>query len=113
VARQGATPADVIAIIRNAGGSSSMAHPGVTNQDALIPELAAAGLDALEVYHTDHSAEDTARYLALARQLGLAATGGSDFHGFRSAHSNGFGRICLPGLDFAAFSARVRRHTRG
>jgi hypothetical protein len=101
-ARQGATPAEVIEVIRRAGGISSMAHPGVTRQEDLIPELAAAGLDALEAYHTDHSADDTARYLALARRLGLAVTGGSDFHGSRSEHSNGFGRVCLPDHDFAA-----------
>jgi predicted metal-dependent phosphoesterase TrpH len=113
VARRGATPADVAAIIREAGGLSSMAHPGVTGQDALIPELAAAGLDALEAYHTDHSADDTARYLALARRLGLAVTGGSDYHGAHSEHSNGFGTVHLPGPDFAAFRERVRRQTLG
>jgi hypothetical protein len=106
VARQGATPAGVVAIIREAGGISSMAHPGVTGQDDLIPHLAAHGLDALEAYHTDHTAEDAARYLALARQLGLAVTGGSDFHGHRSAHSNGFGRVHLPAGDFAELRRR-------
>ncbi len=109
VARQGATPAEVVAIIRRAGGISSMAHPGVTELDALIPELAAAGLDAIEAYHTDHSPDDTARYLATARRLGLAVTGGSDFHGFRSAHSNGFGRVCLPAPDFAELRRRNRQ----
>jgi predicted metal-dependent phosphoesterase TrpH len=107
VARQGATPADIVRIIRDAGGLSSMAHPGVTELDALIPELAAAGLDAIEAYHTDHSPDDTARYLATARRLGLAVTGGSDFHGFRSAHANGFGRVQLPAADFAALSRRA------
>jgi predicted metal-dependent phosphoesterase TrpH len=109
VARQGATPAEVIGIIRKAGGISSMAHPGVTKQDGLIPELAAAGLDALEVYHTDHLPRDTARYLELARQLGLAVTGGSDYHGFRSEHSNGFGRVQLPDGDFAALCRLASR----
>jgi predicted metal-dependent phosphoesterase TrpH len=75
----------------------------------LIPGLAAAGLDALEAYHTDHSADETARYLAMAHHLGLAVTGGSDFHGFRSAHSNGFGTIQLPAADFAALRGRSRQ----
>jgi len=113
VARRGSTPQEVAAIIRLAGGISSMAHPGVTRQDGLIPGLADAGLDALEVYHTDHAADETARYIEIARHLGLAVTGGSDFHGFRSAHSNGFGTVCLPAPDFAAFSARSRRQARG
>jgi predicted metal-dependent phosphoesterase TrpH len=109
VARQGATPAEVVGIIRKAGGMSSMAHPGVTKQDGLIPALASAGLDALEAYHTDHSAEDTARYVALAGQLGLAVTGGSDYHGARSGHSNGFGRVVLPAGDFAELRRRRKQ----
>ena len=113
VGRRGAAPADVVRIIRDAGGLSSMAHPGVTRADELIPALADAGLDAIEAYHTDHAPEDTARYLALARRLGLAVTGGSDFHGFRSEHSNGFGTVCLPDPDFAAFCVRARRLTGG
>ena len=108
VARRGATPAEVVAIVRRAGGISSMAHPGVTAQDDIIPELAAAGLDALEVYHTDHSADDTARYLALAHRLGLAVTGGSDYHGARSYHSSGFGVVGLPAADHAALCLRPR-----
>jgi len=109
VARRGSTPQEVAAIIRLAGGISSMAHPGVTRQDGLIPGLADAGLDALEVYHTDHGVDETTRYLAMARDLGLAVTGGSDFHGFRSAHSNGFGTVCLPAPDFAALRGRRRK----
>ena len=109
VPRRGATPAEVVAVIRHAGGISSMAHPGVTRRDDLIPGLAEAGLDALEVYHSDHPTDETARYLALARQLGLAVTGGSDFHGFRSAHASGFGTVCLPDPDFAALRGRRRQ----
>jgi hypothetical protein len=33
------------------------------------------------VYHSEHTAEDCASYLALARKLDLIPTGGSDFHG--------------------------------
>jgi predicted metal-dependent phosphoesterase TrpH len=112
VARRGATPTEVIAIIREAGGISSIAHPGVTEQDDLISGLAGDGLDALEVYHTDHSADDTARYLALARRLGLFVTGGSDFHGYRSGHSNGFGTIQLPAAEFAALRRIVSQRGR-
>jgi predicted metal-dependent phosphoesterase TrpH len=107
VARRGAKPQEVVGIIRQAGGISSMAHPGVTRQDGLIPGLADAGLDALEAYHTDHAGDETARYLAMARHLGLAVSGGSDFHGFRSAHSNGFGTVQLPAGEFAALCRRA------
>jgi hypothetical protein len=35
----------------------------------------------LEVYHSEHSPDRQTYYLQLARELGLAPTGGSDFHG--------------------------------
>jgi len=109
VPRAGATPTEVVELIRRAGGVSSLAHPGVTKQDGLIPGLAAAGVDALEVYHADHTDEDTARYLALAERLGLAVTGGSDYHGARSHHARGFGVISVPDEEFAAFCRRAGR----
>lgn len=69
--------------IRNAGGIASLAHPIRIREDvaAVLPELCAAGLNAIEAYHSDHSPEQTALYLQLARQHGLKVTGGSDFHG--------------------------------
>jgi hypothetical protein len=47
----------------------------------MLPTLRAAGLQALEAYHSDHRPEDTEQFLELARQHGLKVTGGSDFHG--------------------------------
>ncbi|MFN3326057.1 MAG: PHP domain-containing protein [Bryobacteraceae bacterium] len=73
--------------IREAGGLSSLAHPirlGKRNHDeeeSLIAVMVDAGLQAIEVYHSDHSAADVERYLSIARRYGLIVTGGSDFHG--------------------------------
>jgi predicted metal-dependent phosphoesterase TrpH len=69
--------------IRDAGGIASLAHPVRVKGDvtALMPELVEAGMNAIEAYHSDHNAEDVARYLCLAKQYGLLVTGGSDFHG--------------------------------
>ena len=47
----------------------------------MMPELAAAGMNAIEAYHRDHGPAETEAYLALARQYGMLVTGGSDFHG--------------------------------
>jgi predicted metal-dependent phosphoesterase TrpH len=95
VSRAGAPPEDVIGIIHDAGGLASLAHPGQTGVDARISVYQAAGLDALEIYHPDHDAVLTERYRALAAVLGLAETGGSDFHGDPS-HGWEPGAVTLP-----------------
>jgi predicted metal-dependent phosphoesterase TrpH len=75
--------AEGVAAIRQAGGIASLAHPVRVHGDvaALMPELCAAGMNALEAYHSDHSAAETEFYLQLARRYGLLVTGGSDYHG--------------------------------
>ena len=74
---------DGVGKIRNAGGIASLAHPARVNGDVptLLPELCAAGLQAIEAYHSDHGHEETELYLGLADRYGLMVTGGSDFHG--------------------------------
>ncbi len=69
------------------GGIASLAHPVRIEEDAgaafesFVAGLRSSGLAAVEVWHSDHSPEDTERYRDLAVRLGLAMTGGSDFHG--------------------------------
>ncbi len=71
---------DAVDLIRRAGGIASLAHPGLLVDDTPIPDMAASGLQALEVYHLDHTPEKVARYERLTEELGLLRTGGSDFH---------------------------------
>jgi 3',5'-nucleoside bisphosphate phosphatase len=75
--------AESVQWIRNAGGIASLAHPVRVKDDvpALMPELRDAGLNAIEVYHSDHDAEHTTLYQGLATQYGMLVTGGSDYHG--------------------------------
>ena len=80
VERPGAPPSEVVALVHAAGGLASMAHPGRTAMDDLIPQLVASGLDAIEVYHSDHDEAAIAHYGDLARQHNLLVTGGSDYH---------------------------------
>ena len=69
--------------IRDAGGFASLAHPIRVAGDVskMMPELCAAGLNAIEAYHSDHGPGETEIYLGLAKRYGLLVTGGSDFHG--------------------------------
>lgn len=90
--KQVLTPAQAVALIHNAGGLALMAHPGLVplSDDAFaarVESLAAdAGLDGLEAYYSQHSPAQTERFLELARRLGLAVSGGSDFHGSPKPH---------------------------
>lgn len=96
VPRLAAAPADVFGRIHAAGGVASMAHPGLVRRDEWIQEFAASGLDALEVYHTHHDETATQRYRAMATHLGLAVSGGSDFHADQSHGAPNPGSVSLP-----------------
>jgi 3',5'-nucleoside bisphosphate phosphatase len=104
IPRCGASPEEVVAIIHGAGGIASLAHPGVSARDHLIAPLAAAGLDAIEAAHSDHDAATEARYRALAADLGLLVTAGSDFHGDSGRRAGKLGSIGLPPAEFDALA---------
>lgn len=79
-------PVAAVQLVVEAGGVAVHAHPftstrGRTISDALIGEMAAAGLGGVEVDHRDHDAAARARGRALAARLGLLVTGSSDYHG--------------------------------
>lgn len=81
-------------LIRAAGGVPVFAHPiarrrGPVVSDETIAHLAAAGLAGLEVNHPDHGPDDRAHAAGLARELGLIATGSSDYHGTNKANPLG------------------------
>ena len=79
-------PNEALAMIREAKGIPVLAHPFTLNLAAvslknLIIELKAQGLAGLEVFYSEHTPEQEALYLKLARELDLLVTGGSDYHG--------------------------------
>ena len=109
VPRLGASPEEVIGRIHDAGGVASLAHPVLVAQDEWITTLVPAGLDALEAYHSKHDGPTTARYLALAARLGLAVSGGSDYHGYDTHGPNRPGSVALPADAYE----RLRRSVPG
>ena len=106
VERVGPTPQAVIEILHDARGLVSLAHPGRTRIDEQIPALRDAGLDAIEVYHSDHDATAVSRYRDLADRLGVLMTGGSDFHGDPS-HGVEPGAAALPESAWQRLLARA------
>src|ERR671922_385820 len=109
-------PADeAMALIRQARGLSSVAHPRFITQDRVrlrqvIQELGALGLDGIEAYHSDHGAEERLYFIRLANQLGMMITGGSDYHGFKppAGHTGGGGKLGSLQLPYG-FAVRLRR----
>lgn len=109
VPRRGASPFDAIGVVHEAGGVVSMAHPGLTGCDRLIESMAAVGLDAIEARHSDHDAATEARYRALAAELGLLTTAGSDYHGDGGHRAPSLGAVLMPREDFDALRRAVER----
>jgi predicted metal-dependent phosphoesterase TrpH len=109
VPRIGATPREVVQLIVEAGGLPSIAHPGLLPRRRFIRELPAAGLAALEVYHSDHPPAVRQRLAAVATRLGLARTGGSDFHGDEASRPRPLGGIGLPRTHYERLLAEGRR----
>jgi hypothetical protein len=75
----------------------------------MFHDLAARGLNAIEVFHTDHSPEDSDRFQRIAQDLSLGVTGGSDFHGPTRSRAE-LGSLDLPAslLDnLRAYSRRL------
>jgi len=77
-------PEEAIAWIHDAGGAAVLAHPGLYNDDDMVLQLISAGLDGIEVYHSDHTRQDERKYEEMAERYHLIGTGGSDFHGERN-----------------------------
>ncbi len=106
VPRIGPTPHEVLRQIHEANGIASLAHPGLLGRDDLIPDLARTGLDALEAYHSKHRPDDVLRYVMLADRLGLAVSGGSDYHADPSHGAVGVGGVSLPRELYETLKAR-------
>jgi predicted metal-dependent phosphoesterase TrpH len=102
-------PAEAVAVIRRARGVPVLAHPGLIGDDGVIPPLIEAGLLGIEAYYFEHSPAQTAAYLALCRQHGLVATGGSDYHGPRNGRSAQPGTPLVPESAWAELQAMAAR----
>ena len=76
-------PNTAVKWIREAGGKAVLAHPGIYGNNELVKGIVLAGIDGIEVHHSDHTAEQESSYTELAHTHGLIITAGSDFHGIR------------------------------
>ena len=97
VPREGVGPIEAIAAIRRAGGLASLAHFGEAPRlRDIVVELAAAGIGGLEVYYRAFDRPTVAAVGAVARDLRLVATGGSDYHGDRETYAEAHAGLWVP-----------------
>ena len=80
-----ATLRDAVTWITQAGGVAVIAHPGrykfTANEEyALFTEFKAHGGQAVEVVTGSHTTQEYVKYAETAKEFGLAASRGSDFH---------------------------------
>jgi predicted metal-dependent phosphoesterase TrpH len=85
VAQQWASLRDAVSWIRGAGGLAVIAHPAryklsANEEWALFEEFKAHGGRGVEVLTASHTPAEAARYADTAREYGLLASRGSDFH---------------------------------
>ncbi len=84
---------DAVAWITRAGGVAVIAHPAryafTANEEyALFSEFKTHGGQAVEVVTGSHTAAEYVKYAQTAREFGLAASRGSDFHSPDESHTD-------------------------
>lgn len=76
------SPEESVALLHQAGGLAVLAHPSeVENRQLVQTLLRNIDFDGIEVYHPSADSKAQQYWLELAREFGLMASGGSDFHG--------------------------------
>ncbi|GAA4427705.1 3',5'-nucleoside bisphosphate phosphatase [Acidovorax lacteus] len=93
---------DAVRWIREAGGIAVIAHPArykftATEEYALFSEFKEHGGQAVEVVTGSHTAAEYVTYADMAREFGLAASRGSDFHSPDESHTDLGALPYLPG----------------
>ncbi len=113
--RQALTGPEAVSVIREAGGIAVAAHLHLIKMpdDELreyLKSLIPYGLDGVEGYYTDYTPDMETRYRAMAKELGLAISGGTDYHGANKPHiAIGKGRGDLE-IPYSVLDGLRQRH---
>lgn len=112
VPRQGLGPTEAIAAIRAAGGVAALAHfREAPERLDVLRELIDTGLRGLEVHYRSFDRPTTDAVGAVARELGLLATGGSDYHGDTQTYPEAHAQLWVPPEVAGALLAEVSGST--
>jgi predicted metal-dependent phosphoesterase TrpH len=107
VESMGPSPAEAIALIRDAGGTACLAHPQTAGKELELEALFTLGLQGAEVFYGGHTPSQVRAYGDWTSARRLLPVGGTDFHG------PGTGREARLGVDYddagwAALQAALR-----
>lgn len=113
--RQALTGPEAVSLIREAGGIAVAAHLHLIKKPdeelrEYLKELIPYGLDGVEGYYTDYTPDMEQRYRAMAKELGLVISGGTDYHGANKPHiaiGKGKGNLEIP---YSVLEGLRKRH---
>ena len=116
VPREELEPSEAALWIREAGGVPVVAHPGRFGGgsfvwDKAMKDLRDQGMEGLEAYYGDYAAAQQRSFTALAAKLGMAMSGGSDYHGRNKPAirlGRGRGSLHVPDALLEGLEARRR-----
>jgi predicted metal-dependent phosphoesterase TrpH len=100
-------PREAINLIRQVGGISILAHPGLIKDFNKIYEVIDMGVEGLEIYYPEHSSDKIMELDNLAEQNHLLITGGSDYHG--PGNSENRSKMGAAGADISIIN-RMREY---
>jgi 3',5'-nucleoside bisphosphate phosphatase len=86
---------DVVEVVADAGGATSLAHPGPLYSMDEVKKLFEYGIDGIECIHPGHSFSDQKKFTEFAESRNLLITGGSDYHGTGREYDPYFGIVTL------------------
>jgi predicted metal-dependent phosphoesterase TrpH len=98
---------ETISLIKNVGGISILAHPGLLKNKEIIRHCISMGINGLECIHSKHDEEDTKYLIQIAERNNLIITGGSDFHGDSKDGSSLLGNYFVNINDTPQFKERI------
>ena len=97
VPRAGMGPSEAINAIRAAGGVAVLAHfREAPQRPDVIKELVEAGLGGLEVFYRSFDVAAVEAVGVVARDAGLLATGGTDYHGDLGPYAESHAQLWVP-----------------
>lgn len=101
---------DAVEAVKRDGGLAFLAHPGQTDSFDLVPALVEAGLDGIEVNHSDNGPAQREKTRSLCALHSLLASGGSDAHG-SLGQEPGVGGVTCPEGSIGEILARITQYS--